>query len=272
MASWFSGSPRSPVDHRKFILLVSVGDEDQKGLDELLDRLFAAPLDEFTALRDRLAKDLRSDGKAEDAASVKSVRKPTVGAFALNQVARESPKKIEWLMEVYEKLRNPQSPADLREASRSRNQIIAEIVETASRLLESEGHSASEQVKERIARTLQAATEEGAAEVLRKGRLERELQPSGFRLGAGDLERDEREVDLAEGDLAILKSEVSRLRAEAEQLERKATEAARERKRLEMEDERAAREAAAARQRLEEKELELEMKKGEIAELRRPLG
>lgn len=39
-----------------------------------------------------------------------------------------------------------------------------------------------------------------------------------------------------------------------------------------MEDERAAREAAAARQRLEEKELELEMKKGEIAELRRPLG
>ena len=53
-----------------------------------IDRLYGLPLDEFVAGRGALAKSLRSEGKREEAERVKALRKPTAGAWALNQALR----------------------------------------------------------------------------------------------------------------------------------------------------------------------------------------
>src|SRR5439155_16223840 len=53
-------------------------------LDTVLDRLYAVALDEFTATRNSLAKELAGD----DARQVKALKKPNIAAWALNQLAR----------------------------------------------------------------------------------------------------------------------------------------------------------------------------------------
>ena len=59
-------------------------------MDEI-DQLFALPLDEFTAARNELARRLKQDGDAEAAEGVRGLAKPTVAAWAVNQLARREP-------------------------------------------------------------------------------------------------------------------------------------------------------------------------------------
>ena len=73
-------------------------------LDDALDKLFVAPLDEFMATRETLAKDLRSAGQKEAAATVKAQHKPTVVAHALNRLAREAGAELATLFEVSRQL------------------------------------------------------------------------------------------------------------------------------------------------------------------------
>src|SRR4051812_44776528 len=53
-----------------------------------VDDLFALDPSEFTAARDRLVAELREAGDKGAAAEVKALRRPTVTAWALNQLAR----------------------------------------------------------------------------------------------------------------------------------------------------------------------------------------
>ena len=55
------------------------------------DALYGLPLDAFVAERDALAKRLRTDGRGGDADEVKALRKPSVAAWAVNQVVRSQP-------------------------------------------------------------------------------------------------------------------------------------------------------------------------------------
>src|SRR3954470_19480390 len=56
------------------------------------DDLYGLALDAFVPERDALAKRLRADGRREDAAAVKALRKPSVAAWAVNQAVRSQPK------------------------------------------------------------------------------------------------------------------------------------------------------------------------------------
>ncbi|MEA2287422.1 MAG: hypothetical protein QOJ21_3465, partial [Solirubrobacteraceae bacterium] len=56
------------------------------------DELYGLPLDAFVPERDALAKELRSDGRREEAAEVKALRKPSVAAWGVNQAVRSQPK------------------------------------------------------------------------------------------------------------------------------------------------------------------------------------
>ena len=57
-----------------------------------MDELFDLPPTEFIAARDALAKQLKADGDAGAAAEVKALRRPSVAAWAVNQVARRQPR------------------------------------------------------------------------------------------------------------------------------------------------------------------------------------
>jgi len=102
--------------------------------DEALDRLYAASPDRFTAERDALAKSLRATDKAA-AAAVKALRRPTVTAWALNQVARDQAGDLSALFDADAELsgrsgkagagtpwpRRPGTPGDHRSARGGRH-------------------------------------------------------------------------------------------------------------------------------------------------------
>ena len=63
-----------------------------------LERLLGLPLDEFTAARTEAVKRLRKDGRADEAAELQAVRKPTAPVWGLNQAARREPGDIRALV------------------------------------------------------------------------------------------------------------------------------------------------------------------------------
>jgi hypothetical protein len=157
-------------------------------VDRELDALYAGPPEEFVAARDDLAKRLKAADRGEDAAAVKALRRPTVAAWALNRLAHERPGSLEPLIELAKELRKAQRGAlsglrgsALREAVKRRRAVVDRIADEAIELLESSGRPGETQ-RDAVARTLEAATaDQAAADALRAGRLEKELQrPTGF--------------------------------------------------------------------------------------------
>ncbi|HEX6674135.1 MAG TPA: hypothetical protein VF486_03790 [Actinomycetes bacterium] len=159
--------------------------------EKLLERLYGLPLEGFVAARDEAARHLRQDGKAEVAEQVAELRKPTVSAWAVNQLARRHPARLGELLDRGERLRAAhrsalagRGAAGLAAAGRAERQVVAELVRLAARELEAAGRASSQAVLDRIAGTLHAAAGDAvAARLVRGGRLARDLDPSGF----GDL-------------------------------------------------------------------------------------
>lgn len=156
-----------------------------------VDALFALPPEDFTAARDGLAKRLRAGGDAEAARQVRQLRRPTVPAWALNQLVRAAPEDLQRLLKTGDDLRRAQRAAlsgagggRLREATARRRALLDELTGRAARLLADSGRSPDPH-RAAIAATLEAATvDDEAADAVRTGRLPRELPPpSGF----GDL-------------------------------------------------------------------------------------
>src|ERR671928_57650 len=50
--------------------------------DDVADRLYGLPLEEFTAERDKAARELRREGSKEEADRVKKLKKPSAAAWA----------------------------------------------------------------------------------------------------------------------------------------------------------------------------------------------
>jgi hypothetical protein len=159
-------------------------------LDTELDALYALPPAEFTAARNDLARRLKQAGQDDPSDRVKSLRKPTVPLWAVNQLARRNAKGVAALLEASDRLRSAQEAAlrggesaALREATSAERGALKELTQQADELLREAGHTAP---GDRVAATLRAAalTTEGQT-LLRQGRLTEELQSSGFDAFAG---------------------------------------------------------------------------------------
>jgi hypothetical protein len=161
-------------------------------MDKEADALYGLPLEQFTPERDALVKTLRKEGDREAAARVKSMRKPTVAAWAVNQLARSQPQAIRELGDAGEALRDTQaaivagkgSADDLRAAGERQRAAIQELMTAARGLLTGNGKALSESTLEDVADTLRAAAvDDGTREAVLAGRLDRERRAAG--LGAG---------------------------------------------------------------------------------------
>jgi hypothetical protein len=151
-------------------------------VDEELDRLFGVPLAEFTGARNDLAKRLKDE-------QIRALPKPTVSAWAINQLVRVDRPGIDALLDAGAELRSAQSrllggdeAGDvLRDATLREREVVARLGKRARTVLEEAGRSATSSTLERIATTLRAAalTDEGR-ELLTKGRLTSDLEPPGF--------------------------------------------------------------------------------------------
>lgn len=121
------------------------------------DDLYGLPLADFVPERNALVKRLRADGRRDEAAAVAKLPKPSVAAWAANQVLRTQPKDARELLAAGDAL----AAADrttLREAITAHREILGRLLAAANGLLDPDGRSLSAQTIERVQQTLNAAS------------------------------------------------------------------------------------------------------------------
>jgi hypothetical protein len=215
------------------------------GIEERIDELFAVAPEEFVAARDALANELRSEGDGRGAADVKKLRRPTVAAWAVNQVARRHPRDVEELLSAGDDLREAQRRAmtgkgrtDVHEPTARRRAVVDRLAKLAAELLADAGRGSGTHADEVTDTFLAASVEPAVAELVRRGRLDRERKPSSdlgelFGLPDDDSEPGEEDddadrearVQAAERDAREARREADRLEKRSEQAQRAASTA-----------------------------------------------
>lgn len=155
---------------------------------DAVDPLYDRRPEEFVAARNALVKELRAAGEREAAAQVAKLRRPTATAHALNHVARHRADVLEAALEARAALRlategaGSGAGADLREATTADRDATRSLVAAAREVL---GRDDPE-LGRRVTGTVLAATvDPDVAATLRAGRLEAEVEASGFELLGG---------------------------------------------------------------------------------------
>jgi hypothetical protein len=110
------------------------------------DELADIPPEEFVAARDELAKRLKSEDKAEQAAEVRKLRKPTVSKWVTEQVRRHHPDDVDALRAASSEVANAQEAAvtrgdrdALRDATAKRRDAVEAVVRAVDQVLAGSG-------------------------------------------------------------------------------------------------------------------------------------
>jgi hypothetical protein len=163
-------------------------------LDEATDRLYAVDLDEFGAERARLVKELRGEDRREEAAQVGKLRKPTIAAWALNQLVRRNRREVDLLLHAGHRLRQSQAGVvrggkrtSFEQARQTEAEAVRSLGREAEALLRSERGGASGAVVDQVVRGLRAAavSEEGREHLARGDFVRPPEGESGFELLSG---------------------------------------------------------------------------------------
>lgn len=148
--------------------------------------LYGVRPEEFTAARNALAKQLKADGRKDEAAVVAKLRRPTLGAWALNQVAHAQPDLVAAALAAGAQLRAATEATvagkagALREASAGERAAATAVVKAAAAHL---GDKAGGQQQALLATLRMAALDEAVADQLRRGVLDADHAQGGFGVG-----------------------------------------------------------------------------------------
>jgi DNA repair exonuclease SbcCD ATPase subunit len=151
------------------------------------DEVYQVPLAEFTKARDALAARLKAEGRKDESAAVKRAAKPSLPAWAANQVVWHAPSDWARLQAAAASLRAKHaegaSPEALREAAREQREALQACESRAAEALVRDGHAAGPTVLQKVSHSLLALASGAAAQP--PGRLEHDLPPPGFDTFAG---------------------------------------------------------------------------------------
>jgi hypothetical protein len=154
--------------------------------------LYGLPLERFVPERAALAKALRGEGRRDEAAEAAKLAKPSIAAWAVNQLVRTQRTAVDELFEAGDTLRGAQDDViagrgdarALREAAERERQAVAVLMEAARGLFGSQGKGLTAPMLERVADTLHAvALDAEARQQAQDGCLTQELRHVG--LGGG---------------------------------------------------------------------------------------
>jgi hypothetical protein len=113
------------------------------------DELAEVPPEEFVSARHELAKRLKSEGKAEEAAAVKKLRKPTVAWWVTEQVRRRHAREVDALRAASADVAQAQEAAvtrgdrdALRDATAKRRNAAEAVGRAVDQVLASSGRPA----------------------------------------------------------------------------------------------------------------------------------
>jgi len=151
-------------------------------LENEIDALFVLPLADFTGARNALAARLKKDGRADDAERVKSLRKPPVSAWVVNQLYWRHREAFDRLLATGDQASQLSGKAvDLRESRDARRESLNQLSRLAAALLRKAGHNPTPEISRRIDTTLEAisayASLPGSPY---PGRLTDDVDPPGF--------------------------------------------------------------------------------------------
>ncbi len=157
---------------------------DPADLRSVADELYRLAPEEFTGARTGAEKRARAAGDRSLAASIKGLRRPTLSAWAVNQLVRERAELVSQVVGLGESLRQAQSLLQgdaLRELTRQRRQLVAAVVAETRRLAAGHGQRLSEPAARQVEETLQAAmADPAAAEAVLSGLLTQPLSSTGL--------------------------------------------------------------------------------------------
>jgi hypothetical protein len=154
--------------------------------------LYGLALDRFVPSRAALVKRLRGEKRREEASEVAALRKPSVAAWAVNQLVRTQPKALQALFEAGDDLARAQEQATagqgggdaMRAATHRQRESVRALLETAEGLLDSDGQGVSSATIDRVGETLRAAAnDQDARKQVVGGCLTRELRFVGVGIG-----------------------------------------------------------------------------------------
>lgn len=152
--------------------------------EEDVDALFSLPLSEFIGARNALAVRLKKAGRGDEADQVKALAKPSISAWAVNQLYWQHRKVFDQLISTGQRFRKAQTAskvADIHEALDSRREALSHLSDLTTTLLRDAGHNPSPETVHRVATTLEAlsvyASLPGGPAL---GRLTQDVDPPGF--------------------------------------------------------------------------------------------
>ena len=164
--------------------MVDIGSAGRAKLNDEVDELFKLPLAEFTDARNELAKRLKQNGRVNDANLVKTLTKPSVSAWTVNQLYWSYRDDFETLLAAGRRVREAQVSgaasrlAEMRAALDARRAALVDLSELAASLLREAGSNASPETIRRITTTLEAVSALADGPTL--GRLTQDVDPPGF--------------------------------------------------------------------------------------------
>jgi hypothetical protein len=161
--------------------------ETKGKLEEDVDALYRLPLAEFTAARNTFAGQLKQGGRGDEADFVKALVKPSISAWAVNQLYWKHRDAFDRLIAPAERFRQAQTSrlarkvADMRGALDARREALSHLSDLATVLLRNAGHNPTPETIHRITTTLEAISAYASLpDASRPGRLTHDVDPPGF--------------------------------------------------------------------------------------------
>ena len=156
-------------------------------LEDDIDALFRLPLAEFTGERNTLAARLKKEGRRDDADRVKLLAKPSVSAWAVNQLYWDHREAFNDLMASGKRLRPAQKlrlagkVASVRDSLDARREALVHLSDLAAELLRDAGSNPSLDTLRRVTTTLEAMSAQALhSDGPTPGRLTQDLDPPSF--------------------------------------------------------------------------------------------
>ncbi len=149
-------------------------------LDDEIDDLFQLPVAEFTGARNELAARLKKQGLKNESDRVKLLSKPSVTAWAVNQLHWHHRDAFEELIDASQRVHSGKA---MRESLDARRDALVKLSELATELLQEAGHNPGQDTIRRITSSLEAlSTYALLPDGPEPGRLSNDVDPPSFEL------------------------------------------------------------------------------------------
>ncbi len=143
--------------------------------DQAVAALYQAPHESFVSKRSELSAELKGAGDKASAARLTKIPRPSISAWAVNQLWWHARSAFDELFSTAEQVRTGKA-----HASGAHRQAVSKLSARAKQLLAEHEHGGSEATLRRITLTLSALAAAGSWDPEQPGMLSKDLDPPGF--------------------------------------------------------------------------------------------